>query len=228
MQNITGDDLITFSSNLDDLQKQISYYSCLTIGSIGLISNLINMAVCMRKKIGKEAMGFYNPLMSLFNILSLISGILQLFPTSIGQNDLIVASNYHCILMSYLTRVSIHMSSWLNIMLSLDRTISITHPNRFTWHKDRGMLVKIVFGILMVILVINVPNLMFGVIVVETTTSENVTLITKLCSCKYVYLVVISDFVKFNGLFLALEFQNFAYIQIQIYVRDNSDRYFKF
>ena len=198
MQNTSENqqNLLIYRSTLLHIQNQIIFYTCITNVPIGIVSNLLNVAVCMRKKIRKEAMGFYSPLMSLFNILSLTTGTLQIFPATMGQKDLLLSSDYHCMLLMYFCRVSIHMSSWLNIMLSLDRTISITYPHRFTWHKDRAMLVKIVIGLLLVISVLNVPNLIFSVVVVKMPISQNLTLLTRMCSCKYLYVAVISDFVS--------------------------------
>ena len=190
----TDEDLATYSANLKTVQGQFGYYSCLLMGNIGLISNLLNIVVCMRrKKIRRVSMGFYNPLMSLFNILNMIFAYLYFLPVGMGLESLFFRSDYHCILLSYLGRICVQMSSWLNIMLSLDRTISITYPNRFTWHKNRSLLIKIVLGILLVISVINVPNLMFEVVEVQTTTSENVTVITKSCTCKEPIIGVIRD-----------------------------------
>ena len=189
-------DLAAYSAMLKRLQNQITFYACLTIAPIGIISNLLNIAVCMRKKIRNETMGFYNLPMSLFNLLSLIAGFLQMLPVSLGHQDLYVLSDYSCKMLSFLARLCIHTSPWLNIMISFDRMISITYPLRYTWTKNRKLLTQLLFGLLLVISLMNVFNLMFSVVEVTTNIGANVTYTTKICTCKISIIGTIRDIIS--------------------------------
>ena len=184
-------DLLAYISKLSHLQNEIVYYACFFIGSISLASNILNILVCMRNKLRKEALGFYNPLMSVFNILSTMVGYLSIFPGTVGGQDLQYSSDYACILISYLLRICLQMSSWLNVMISFDRMITISYPYRFKRMRKRDMLAKFVLGLLLAITLVNTPNLFFSVAIVETrvfnaTTNQSVVVnVARHCTCKF-------------------------------------------
>ena len=182
-------DLIKYIASLNYAQNQVTLYACLIIGNIGFASNSLNILVCMRKKFRKETMGFYNPLISVFNILSLAMGYLSLYPVSIGNQNLELVSYYGCVLISYFGRVFVQMSSWLNVMVSLDRMISIKYLNTVNFIKQRKTLACIVGVLFTVICVINSPNLAFSVIRSQT---NNQTLV---CSCTNSVVVIIRDLI---------------------------------
>ena len=184
-------DLQAYISQLSQFQNEIAFYSCLIIGNMSFASNILNILVCMRKKHRKEALGFYNPLMSVFNILSTMFGYLSLFPMTIGGQDLQVSSDYACILISYMGRICVQMSSWLNVMISFDRMITISYPYRFKRIRKRDMLSKFVLGLLLAITLVNTPNLLFSVVITETrvfnatTNQSKVVNVAKACTCKF-------------------------------------------
>ena len=190
-------DLVQRIAYLTYFQNQFSYYTCLALGPVGLLSNLLNIAVCMRsKKLRQHSMGFYNPLMSSCNILVSIIAIMQIFPASIGQQDLLVASDYSCVFTSYFSRVFVQMSSWLNIMLTLDRTISITCPHKYPWVKNRRILAQIIGAMLLAFCGLNALNFTFGVRIVNNLSgNQTQQILSKSCTCKFKIVVILRDLI---------------------------------
>jgi hypothetical protein len=178
---------------LNYLQVNISIYSCWLILSIGITTNLFNIYICTRKSIFKETMGFYNPIMSTFNIFALIFGFIYLYPQT---NSLLVVSTFSCITISYLGRVFFQISSWLNVMCSFDRMICITYPKRFNFLKNKTILSLIALGIFAFLLVLNVENVFFDLIDHNQTSLMSLYNIQiRLCSSPYKTLVIVRDFI---------------------------------
>ena len=58
--------------DLTNLTHMAQYYFCIVICNKGIVANILNILVCLRKELLKNTIGFYNILMSTFNILTLI------------------------------------------------------------------------------------------------------------------------------------------------------------
>ena len=159
------------------ISNQIAYYSCLTIVNLGFVTNILNIVICSRKSMHANTMGYYNILMSLFNILSFVCAYLLFFPVSAGLKDLLLESYYNCILVTYFTRVFIQMSSWLNVMVSIDRAICISFPHRFKFLTEKKFISCILIFLFVIICGLNVPNLFFKlgtqIIFISNETSNN-------------------------------------------------------
>ena len=150
--------------DLTDLTHTVQFYSCIVIFSIGFVSNSLNILVCIRKELLKNTIGLYNILMSLFNILSLIFvGYLFFFPQSIGQTNLILRSNINCKLIWYFMRVFLQMSVWLNVMITLDRTLCVYSPRtqRLKLVQNKTTMIMAVVCLFLFICGINVANLFY-------------------------------------------------------------------
>ena len=139
-------------------------------------------------------MGYYNILMSVFNNLTLISvAYLNLFSQTIGHESLLVVSNYSCILVLFINKVTPQMASWLNTMVTLDRMICTFHKNRFKFIGDKRKLSLIVVGLFVGICVMNVPNLLYSVQSQSTfDPATNQTTLIKECTATH-QVVVIRD-----------------------------------
>ena len=169
---------------LTRLQNEISFYSCWIILIIGLISNTLNIIICMRKRIQREAIGFYSPLMSIFNVTSLVYGFFTFYKST---RMYYLESTLNCTLFFYLGRITYQMSSWLYVMCSLDRMICITYPRKYKLFKKRHILTLTVLGLFMTICLLNIPNLFYQVI---DNTSKNE---TKLCTPSSPFVILIRD-----------------------------------
>ena len=87
-----------FIKYLTQIKIQLVFYSVIILASIGIISNLLNILVSLRKSIFKSNMGFYNIVMLTLNISTMIISYEEYLPLIIGFSSLSVISNYGCIL----------------------------------------------------------------------------------------------------------------------------------
>ena len=119
---------LNFISNLNLISNNLIYYSCLIFANIGFISNILNILICSRKILREKTFAIYNILMSIFNIINFIFSYIQNFPQTIGKTSIFLTSPIFCPTILYLLRISIQMTSWLNVMISLDRTLCVLRP----------------------------------------------------------------------------------------------------
>ena len=180
---------IDYALYLTTVYNTIVYYTCLTVVNIGFASNILNILICLRKNIQKTTMGLYNIFMSVSNIMSFMFAYVLYFPESIGASDIILASYYSCILISFCARVFIQMSSWLNVMVSVDRTICISYPNKFNFIKDKKIITWIVLALFLLMCGLNVPNLYFS-IGTQTIFISNETSNQTICGATYEIVLV--------------------------------------
>ena len=157
MPSTVNQDLIM---RISTIISKLIFYTCSVGLTVIIFTNILNILVFLRVKIRTTIMGFYNILMSVFNLLAVASGFLVYFPMSLGS-DISLNSEYACVLISYFCRVFVQMSSWINVMVVLDRTLCVSCPNRFKFLNDRRKLFGIVMGLLAAFALLNVPNLLF-------------------------------------------------------------------
>ena len=159
---------IAYLSQVHYTFTKISFFGVVNLGLVGNFLNILTFIV-KRRKFAKCTMGFYNLLMSVCNVLALICAYLYFFPLAYGQN-LVLMSDFVCVAISYATRVFFQMSSWISVMITLDRTICVTFPMKFRFITDKRTLTWIALSILGVITLLNAPNLWLRV---QTQTLKN-------------------------------------------------------
>lgn len=144
--------------NFTNITVTLGFYSMIAVSAFGILTNLLNIQVSVRKEMRKTAMGFYNIIISTINCIYLSLALIN--------GNYLTTSQYACILIPYFLRVMYQMSSWLNVMILFDRMILITHNKRrinevdnFEFNLRKVSLV--VFGLLAMLCFINVPNLLF-------------------------------------------------------------------
>ena len=155
------------SINLVKLTQELGYYYVLIVCSFGFLTNFMNVQVSLRKEIQKTTMGFYNICLSISNVFGLIFvGFIGFFPQSIGAN-LLVKSDILCKLLPYFSRFFFQLNSWLNVMVSIDRVILMSYENVNAYNnrsphlKDKSKLFRLISALIVILLVINVPGLLF-------------------------------------------------------------------
>ena len=150
-----------FILNLYTLADKLVYYSTFSVATIGIASNILNIIISSRANLRKKAMGFYNIIISIFNILIIVVGSIQYFPTSIGAVNFFLISNFWCVLMTSSSRILIHMVSWLNVMVSLDRTLCVSLSNRLKFIQIRKNMLMFMLAMFAVVCALNSPNFFF-------------------------------------------------------------------
>ena len=152
-------DILNFSKETLGME----FYACVLVCNIGFVANIFNILICLRKNIRKTTLGFYNILMSLFSILTLIFfGYLLFFNQSIGREELINTSSFNCIFIPFFCRVFAQTNNWINVMVTFDRMLCIYKiGSRFNFINNKKILSLIVLAIMIVIGFLNVPSFFF-------------------------------------------------------------------
>ena len=167
-----------FIAYFSTIQHQYSFYSFLIVANVGFLVNFLNIItfILRGEKFSKNSMRFYNLLISTSNILALVASYVYLFPNTMGMQNFELISNISCILLSYALRVFLQLSSWLNVMTTLDRLICLTYPGRCKWSKDTRKLTVAALGLFLGLVLINLPNAWFK-LETQTTNAANETLL---------------------------------------------------
>jgi hypothetical protein len=142
--------------NFTDVSLTVGYYSIVIICFVGYLTNVLNILVSMRQEMRKTAMGFYNTIISSFNIVYLVLALFQGSLTS---------SVYACVLIPYFTRIIYQISTWSNVLVLFDRMILISKKMKSLKSNDDIFNMKkvsiIILALFAIVCVINLPNLFF-------------------------------------------------------------------
>ena len=137
-----------FNQAINNFLTQFIFYSSVVVATTLILGNILNIAICMRKRIRKEMMCFYNIIISTWNIVTLSIGLLFYFPPSIIAQDLLLVSDFSCATLNYTLRVSVQMSAWLHVFLSLDRYLCVALNKKLAFiFNDRKKLSFIILGL---------------------------------------------------------------------------------
>jgi len=163
-----------FGSKINEILTQFIFYSCV-LGLDGLIlCNILNILICLRKRIRQEMMGFYNVVISTWNILPLTFGFVFFFPSSIHAQDILLVSDFFCATLNYTLRVCVQMTAWLHVFLSIDRYLCVAFHQKLNFLlKSKTKLSLVFLGLFAFICVINVPNLFFRLSITNSSLTSS-------------------------------------------------------
>ena len=89
------------------------------------------------------------------------------------QNVLLI-SDFSCAALNFTLRVCVQMSSWLHVLLSLDRYLCVAFNQKLAFIlNDRKKLSFIFLSLFAFICVINVPNLFFRLSITNSTSATS-------------------------------------------------------
>jgi hypothetical protein len=173
-----------FVAKINDILTKMLFYSGATLSSIFIVGNVLNILICTRKTLIEEMIGFYNIIVSVFNIITIIMLNLIVFPTTLNYQDLTTFSIFSCISIMYFTRVSAQMSSWLYVFLSLDRYLCVVNFKKLkSILKDKKKISLILLTLFVTTLVINSPNFLLSLANVSAFDSQtNQTQVSIVCT----------------------------------------------
>jgi hypothetical protein len=151
-----------FILKINEFVTKFNFYTSLIGSTCLLFGNIFNIIICLRKKIRQEIMGFYNIVISTWNIIITIFGILFYLLPTIDVKDLQLISDFSCATLNFTMRISVQMSAWLHVFLSIDRYLCVAFNQKLAFIlNDRKKLSFIFLGLFALICVINVPNIFF-------------------------------------------------------------------
>lgn len=144
-----------------DLNQMLSFYSIYTILPIGILLNVVQIIVYLRKKFISTTMSNYYIQISLNNIIAILLTIVRF----IGQIEFYPFeenTKFGCKFLAFLTRFSYASCSWLNFLMTIDRLIFILFSNGYKKIQNKWFILKISFLVYFFLVVVNVPNFLFG------------------------------------------------------------------
>jgi hypothetical protein len=126
---------------------------------VGVIGNGINVFIFSQKKFRKEAMFRYLIICAITNTLNLF----MKFPTTFLYQDFfqVTSSGASCKLTYFFANVLPYTSSWMLVLSSLDRLVSIKYPDRFLFKNKLKFQILVVCIIFLVFVCMNIPYLIF-------------------------------------------------------------------
>ena len=171
-----------FVAYINYLQEKEVFYSLMVVIALTIILNTINIVVWSRKRFKTSVISFYNILISILNIFTIILSTIPLIPKPIVQQVPTITSDFVCNVVQYLGRVFLRLSSWTDVMVSFDRMLTVSYPTRFQFIKNKYILLGIFAGIATCQSILSASNLFLNIDTLATF--NNVTNQThKLKSC---------------------------------------------
>lgn len=161
----------SLESKLDNIYLAINYYFILIIVPIGIVTNMICILIFSRSNMNKTNMGFFNILLALSNILTLLFYMFLQNSSSLFGYDLSLSSDLCCKLYFYLRRNIRELAPTIECLLSFDRFINVCYPKRFNIFANKIFRLKLILFVLFVLAVLNIENLFFYLNVKYTNSS---------------------------------------------------------
>ena len=117
----------SFSAYLLSIQQSLIFYCTIFVLMPGLFLNMGTMYVFTRKKFARNPMALYNVYIAFTGIICILIFFACFSPFAYNLNiaGYSVAS---CKTLAYITHVFTQMISWLHVLLSLDRMVSVLSP----------------------------------------------------------------------------------------------------
>ena len=132
------------------VNSALSFYCPLSYMLAGIVLNIFTAVVYLGKKFSKINMGFLCALLALVDALSLSVGFLVFFPPTVGF-DLVTKADFLCKFFNFFRRYLIKLSSWLQLFVSVERTLFVCFPLRFHFFHQRKNI-NTMFGLMLIFL----------------------------------------------------------------------------
>jgi hypothetical protein len=154
----------TNTAYYNKLNTDISTYFVITSSAIGISLNLVNIIVFARTMHQKINMGLLCTCQATVDLVLLLITLLLarsspfIFPQSLDS-----VSDPMCKFIKYIRRLPLHLSSWMNVIITFDRFVFILYGNgqKFKFMKKKSSLATIIVGIFLFLAIIDFPNLLY-------------------------------------------------------------------
>lgn len=121
----------SYAASLSSLSTQISNNFVIVSSAIGIPLNLLSIFIYLRPNLNKTNMGFlyacqaFVDMTLLLVTLFLIRGSSFIFGTTVSN-----ASDFVCKLLTFVRRFTLHISSWMCVVITADRFVFVIYKNR--------------------------------------------------------------------------------------------------
>jgi hypothetical protein len=152
--------------------SNIVFYGTLFMAIPGVFFNIMNMII-YRRGAFTPSMKFFYTFQSIFDLSSMFLWLIIFFPLRFGV-DVNLYSEFGCGLSWYLRRVCGQMSSWAQVLISIDRIFSILFSVRYKAIVGRLYFWTASLGILVVICAACFGNWYYGIVQINAVSNGQV------------------------------------------------------
>lgn len=203
---------IQYINYLNKVSADVAFYYLIISVPIGIPCNLISILVFRRlMKKNPNNMGFLGICQSCVDLVLLLSFLLLIrsSPLIFPQNLADLNDNL-CRFLVHLRRFIIHASSWMPVIITFDRFTFVLygHNNRFKFMKSKVYLLLIIFGIFVMLAVVNTPNFLFSVQKGKCTTDYGLIIATDVISITFRTYIPFTLLILFNWLMIRRIYKN--------------------
>lgn len=160
----------------ESIEKLVKFGSIPVI-HIGLFFNIFSFVVFSRARFKKHKIAYYsriNVLTHCFNLL----GYLVYYVFLLCDIDIRITSDFMCKYFQFFLRSCVQLSSWIEILITYDRNNSIRWANWFQI-KDKKKFNQIIFVCVLIIFILNSPNLAFSLVDASFSSSSSLSNLTR-------------------------------------------------
>lgn len=171
--NSSNSSLISsYEAYITNITNQFIYYFVIVSSVIGISGNLLSMVIFIRLtfKNTKINMGLLYTCQTIIDLITLILTLL-VFRGSVfifGINILTISDSY-CRAFGFLRRYTLHASVWMSVLISFDRFTFVLYEQRFRFMKNKLILFAIIFGVMLLIAIVDIENLFYYLAVSSKT-----------------------------------------------------------
>ena len=162
---------LTYSAYITNLSTNMNRYFVLVSSSIGIPCNIISIFIFARLMRNKSNMGFLYLCQSIIDLCLMVILLLVLRAYPLLFPYFFYTSDQLCKFLTYLKRFTAHVSSWMCVLITFDRFIFVLYEQdqRFRFMKKKKNLSLIIMGIFTCLAILDIPNLLFNLVINEKT-----------------------------------------------------------
>ena len=176
-------DKLNYALYISDVIVKFVFYASIIICPLGLAFNTFSIFIFNRKTFRDMTMSTYNIIIGIVNNAAVIITFIYFVP-SYFKIDSLALSPTSCKLLPYLNPVLLQLSSWIDMLIAVDRGIFISFPHRFFFMRKKRIVLTIIACISIFLMLINVGKFESYIVYSSSNvTVKNVTqsLTTKAC-----------------------------------------------
>ena len=159
MNNFNICNITNITSNYSKWEVLIPASSIL-IFMIGIIGNSIVFYILTRQEFLKNSFFRYVLISTGFDALNSLQIIPFTFKDFFKISELLIS----CELCFYIINITLTMSPWMNVLISIDVFVMIKYPHRFNFRKKLKFQIAICTSLFITVGLINLPNLFYSAI----------------------------------------------------------------
>nr|QVK45684.1 G protein-coupled receptor [Proales similis] len=172
---------IQLLSSIGDWANRITFVFTAVALPIAVLFNIANLLVFTRKRLNQTNMGFLYVCQTLVDIMLLVFTTFTMGSTFIFGIEIARLSDFSCRMVLFMRQVTVHASSWMTVLISVDRFVFIRFPQRAQFLKNKSNWALIMALTLIAIAAVDAPNLAYYLNVTYSQ-SGNSTIEKRSCS----------------------------------------------